>query len=34
MVSGLVMPGPGVSPTSPRARETPMGAISEEKINY
>ena len=25
------MPGPGVSPTSPRARATPMGAISEGK---
>jgi hypothetical protein len=25
------MPGPGVSPTSPRARATPMGAISEVK---
>ena len=25
------MPGPGVSPTSPRARATPMGAINEEE---
>jgi hypothetical protein len=25
------MPGRGVSPTSPRARATPMGAINEEK---
>jgi hypothetical protein len=24
-------PGPGVSPISPRARATPMGAINEEK---